>query len=152
MGWQTPDVPDSPGVRDSDRSKRTGRAVRPDAEPTVLIGPCAITYISVNHQTRLQFDDVEVVIESPFVLSADGVEHQLDPQDRSGLGPLLNVYPDDLLAAVTRRDCSLTLEFASGATIFVEQDPHYEAWQIDGPGSRLVVCPPAGDGTLSIWE
>jgi len=41
---------------------------------------------------------------------------------------------------------------ASGAKILVEQDPHYEAWESVGPGSRLVVCPPAGNGTLTVWE
>ena len=92
------------------------------------------------------------MIESPFALTVGGVEYRLNPESRGGLGPLLDVYPDDLVAAVTGPDCSLTLKFASGARILVEQAPDYEAWEIVGPGSRLVVCPPAGNGTLTVWE
>ncbi len=123
-----------------------------DADPTVLIADSALTYIRVDHQTRLQFGDAEVVIETPFTLTAAGVEHRLDPEARSGLGPLLAVYPNDLVAATARPDCSLVLDFVSGARIVIDQHPSYEAWSIVGPGSRLVVCPPAGAGTLSVWR
>ncbi len=32
------------------------------------LAPCNLSFIRVDHQTRLQFEHTEVVIESPFVL------------------------------------------------------------------------------------
>ncbi len=125
---------------------------RPEPEWPRLVEPGPLTFVRIDHQTRLQFGDVEVTIEADFTLTVAAVEHHLDPGERSGLGPLLGIYPDDLIAATAGADCSLSLEFARGASIHVEQDAHYEAWQISGPGTRLVVCPPQGDGTLAVWE
>jgi hypothetical protein len=32
------------------------------------------------------------------------------------------------------------------------QHPQYEAWQVVGPGSRLIVCPPASGSGLAVWS
>jgi Family of unknown function (DUF6188) len=112
-----------------------------------------LTFIRVDHQSRLQFEGTEVMIESAFELRTAGVIHELDPEDRAGLGPFLNLYPDTLAAGFVEPDCSLHVDFVSGTQIIVRQHARYEAWQISGPGSRLVVCPPAGGGGgLSVWE
>lgn len=97
------------------------------------------------------FEATEVVIESPFVLRRDGVEYTLDPGERANLGPLLALYPDSLSAATVDAASTLHLSFVSGATIFVPGDPQYEAWQVNGPGRRLVVCDPGTEGKLSVW-
>jgi hypothetical protein len=52
-----------------------------------------LTYVRVDHQTRLQFGSTEFVIECPFTLTTDGAVHRLDPESRIDLGPLLAVYP-----------------------------------------------------------
>jgi hypothetical protein len=58
-----------------------------------------LSFIRIDHQTRLQFEDTEVVIELPFVLESAGTRRELDPEDRAALGPVLALYPDSLLAA-----------------------------------------------------
>lgn len=57
------------------------------------------------------FDDTEVVIESPFVLHLAGVRYELDPTERSGLGPLLSLYPDMLEAVGADPSGTLLLRF-----------------------------------------
>ena len=92
------------------------------------------------------------MIESPFVLQIRGVDHHLDPGERAGLGPLLSLYPDALSAASVDADGALRLAFVSGASISVPSDARYEAWQVNGPGSFLVVCVPGNSGDLAIWS
>jgi hypothetical protein len=110
-----------------------------------------LTFIRIDHQTRLQFGLFEVVIETPFVLVVDEEERLLDPADRSNLGPLLALYPDSLASASIDEHAALSLMFASGASITVRQDPCYEAWQINGPDGYLVVCTPGTTGDLATW-
>jgi hypothetical protein len=114
--------------------------------------PCDLTFLRVDHQTRLQFEKTEVVIESPFLFTIGGVEYRLDPGERAGLGPLLSLYPDTLSSAVLDADATLRLGFASGAQIVVPPDRQYEAWQINGPGTYLVVCVPGTSGDLAVWS
>ena len=47
------------------------------------------------------------MIESPFRLLVEGAAHGLDPDDRSGLGPLLGIYPDRLAEAGQTTPASL---------------------------------------------
>ncbi len=109
-----------------------------------------LTFIRVDHQARLQFGESEIVIESPFQLAAAGTVHALDPQDRSGLGPLLAVYPDRLNAAGAQADGTLRLTFISGAAVTVAPDPQFEAWQVNKATSHhLLVCMPGGE--LAVW-
>ena len=92
------------------------------------------------------------MIETAFSLTANGTEHTLDPGHREELGPFLALYPATLSSATVDADLTLRLSFASGAAITVPQHPRYESWHIVGPGSRLIVCPPAGAGTLAVWR
>jgi hypothetical protein len=142
-----------PYIRQSDDSVHEGRVVHPGQDWSLQIEATDLTFIRVDHQSRLQFDGTEVVIESAFELRTAGEIHHLDPEVRAGLGPFLSLYPDTLSAGFVEPDCSLHLEFVSGAQIIVRQDARYEAWQISGPGRRLVVCPPVGgNGGLSVWQ
>jgi hypothetical protein len=98
-----------------------------------------LTYLRVNFQTRLQFGRTEVVIESPFRLTVGDAVYDLDPNDRSGLGPLLALYPDTLDRLTMSARGTLTLSFVSGASVTVEPDEHYEAWSVGD-----FICPPGG--------
>lgn len=111
-----------------------------------------LTFIRIDHQTRLQFEATEIVVESPFVLQHGDATYPLDPRERAGLGPVLALYPDTLVEAAVDDEASLRLHFASGASITVWQNPHYEAWQVSGPDHYLVVCPPGMDGKLAVRE
>ena len=138
-------------IRQSDGSSHQGRVVHPGQDWSLQIEATELTFIRVDHQSRLQFDDIEVVIEAAFELRTAGVIHELDPEVRTGLGPLLNIDPDTLSTGFVEPDCTLHLEFVTGTRLIVRPDAMYEAWQVRCPGSRLVVCPPAG-GSLSVWE
>jgi Family of unknown function (DUF6188) len=91
------------------------------------------------------------VIGTPFRLITKEGKRTLDPDVRANLGPLIAIYPAYLASAEVETNLTLRLTFEGGATIEVPQNPHYEAWHVVGPGSRLIVCPPEGDGTLSVW-
>jgi hypothetical protein len=144
-------MPDLPLIRHSDGSTSQGRVVDSGGRTLdAVLGD--ITFVRVDHQTRLQIGEVEIVIESPFTLRVGGRDYSLDPGDRGGLGPLLALYPDTLDAAALGLDGALHLMFASGATITVPPDPDFESWEIVGPGSALIVCMPGTDGPLAFWD
>lgn len=111
-----------------------------------------LSFIRIDHQTRLQFGPTEVVIESPFVLRTPTHEAQLDPGERGGLGILLELYPTAMVSASIDANATLDLSLANGYSISVPADPQYEAWQVNGPGTFLVVCVPGSSGQLAIWK
>lgn len=143
-----PGMPQPPYIRDSEGVVRQGATLSPDAVALPQLSGVDLSFIRIDHQTRLQFEDVEVVIESPFTLTAGGVTASMD--EREDLGPLLALYPDTLVSMSVGSDCRLRVSFVSGASIEVPADPQYEAWQVVGPGAALVVCQPGGEG-LSCW-
>jgi hypothetical protein len=139
-----------PYIIHSNGSRSYGTTMRA-SEWTLSLAPCDLSFVRVNHQTRLQFEGTEVVIGGGFVLNENGLEHHLDPGERGALGPVLRVYPDTLTEASIEDDGTLRLAFERGAVIVVPPDRHYEPWQISGPGSALIVCNPGTEGKLSIW-
>ena len=144
-------MPQGPLIIRSDGSQHVGDTADP-SDWRLTLAPCDLTFIRVSHQARLQFDQVEVVIESRFTLDRGGIAFELDPNDRMGLGPFLAVYPASLTAASIDGDGTLRLSFDTGDQITVPPDPRYEPWQISGPGTALVVCQPGEVGTLAIWR
>jgi hypothetical protein len=71
-----------PSIR-SDGSRSEGRVVLAGEESLDLaLGD--VNFIRIDHQTRLQAGEVEIVIESPFTLRAEGSEYALDPGDEVG--------------------------------------------------------------------
>lgn len=122
------DSPRPPFTRHSDGSIREGRNAQ--AEPNLLdrLGNAELTFVRVDHQMRLQFGAFEIVIESPFRLTAvDGTKYDLDPGLRADLGPVLDLYPGALVAATVDDEAALCLGFANGATLHVPADHDYEA-------------------------
>jgi hypothetical protein len=148
------DEPQPPFVRPADGTTAEGFIVSDGANRDLRIAGRDLTFIRVDFQTRLQFDEFEVVIECPFVLreGASHVEYRLDPRDTASLAPLLRLYPDALVTADADADATLHLAFASGAAVVVPADERYEAWQVNGPGNFLVVCVPGREGKLAIWS
>lgn len=124
----------------------------PEAVPALQLEGVDLTWIEIDFQVRLKFADTVVTIGTAFRLTTGGTIHELDPELRSELGPLLGVYPATVATADITDDLTLRIGFTSGSTIEVPQDPHYESWLINGPGSRLIVCPPSGGSGLAIWS
>lgn len=138
-----------PYVVRSDGSSSEGKVIRADGSLDLTLGE--VNFIRIDHQARLQVGEVEIVIESPFKLRAEGTEYALDPGERGGLGPFLALWPDELTMVSVGSDGTLHLTFGKGATLTVPPDPHYEAWQIAGPGTALIVCMPGTEGQLAVW-
>jgi hypothetical protein len=140
--------PHAPYIIHADGSVSQGESI--DAGQFVWEHPLSdLTFFRIDHQARIQVEDVEFVIGLPFSLKSDGVEYALDPAERSGLGPLLALYPDTVEQASVDGLGTLGLRFGSGASITVPANPRWEAWQIVGPGTALVVCSPGG--RLAVW-
>jgi hypothetical protein len=138
-----------PLIIESDGTRRQGTVVRPGLDWNLDLRDLELSYFRIDHQTCLHFEDTVIQVGCPFTLTVEGKTHVLDePED---LGPLLAQYPDTLITGTVDQDGSLHLGFRRGWTIDVLPNPHYEAWQIYGPGKRVVVCPPDG-GTLSVWS
>jgi hypothetical protein len=111
----------------------------PDGGREFQLADPVLSWIRVDHQSRLQFGKAELVIECPFTLRVGGAQHDLDPKNRDALGPLLGLYPDTAETLTMTPDGTLTAVFASGSSLTVPPDPRYEAWNICG-----FWCPPGG--------
>lgn len=133
---------------ESDGTRRQGAMVRPCHGWDLDLRDLEMSFIRIDHRTWLQFGEVAIVIGCPFTLKVGDKTHVLD--EREDLGPLLAQYPDTLTSGTVDEDATLRLVFGRGWTIDVPPDAHYEAWEIQGPGKNLVVCPPDGR-TLAIW-
>lgn len=142
--------PRPPYIRDGAGNVTEGSVRHADNRLLPDLGGHDITFIRIDHQTRLQVDEWEIVIESPFVLRKPDGEFRLDPAERSGLGPLLDCYPGTLTLATMDADAALHLELADGTLLVVPPDENYEAWQVYGPGTFLLVCLP-GRGQVAVW-
>jgi Family of unknown function (DUF6188) len=142
---------DKPVITDSDGRKLYGEVVRPTHKRVLAIEQTDLAYIRIDHQTRLQFGDVEVAIGCPFNLTVDDVVYQLDPEARIDLGPLVALYPAVLSAAYVSGRADLHLEFDGGATIVVPQNADYEAWEVHDDQGWLLVCLPGSSGEMAEW-
>jgi hypothetical protein len=72
---------------------------RPGDDRPLRVPKVDLSFIRVDHQVRLQFEETEVMIESPFVVAVNGTQLELDPGERGDLGPILALYPDSLQEA-----------------------------------------------------
>jgi hypothetical protein len=104
----------------------------PDGGREFILTERRLTFIRIDMQVRLQFGEAELGIEQPFTLTTNDGTFRLDPQYRGELGPLLNLYPDEIARVLMRSDGTLTATFASGSHLTVKPHPKYEAWSLGG--------------------
>jgi hypothetical protein len=102
----------------------------PDGGREFVLDEPALSFIRIDHQSRLQFGRTEVAIDSPFVVTVDGTVHYLDPQRRDGLGPLAALFPGSLRWLWTSAEGELTAVFQSGAKLTVAPHPAIKAWSV----------------------
>lgn len=93
----------------------------------------SLSFIRIDHRTRLQFGPTEVAVTTPFTVESQGVVHRLDPHLRAGLGPLLAVFPGAARWLWTTARGELTVAFESGTKIVVAPDPVIDAWSVGSP-------------------
>jgi hypothetical protein len=62
------------------------------------------------------------------------------------------LHPSTLESLSLDDDGTLHLSFDNAASIAVPPHLVYEAWQISGPSTALVVCTPGNSGTLAVWD
>jgi hypothetical protein len=139
-----PHIRDSAGAVTHGSVRTAGSGLLPN------LGGRDITFFRIDHQTRLQIDEFEIIIEGPFLLRTLDDEFHLDPAERSGLGPLLDCYPGTLVGAAIGDDAALHLELADSTVLTVPPAKQFEAWQLRGPGTFLLVCLP-GQGQVATW-
>jgi hypothetical protein len=139
-----------PYIQNADGVVREGLNVVPRSLKLPNVGGMELESIVVQHQVRLTFDVVQVVIETPFLLRMLGEMHDLSPDVREGLGPLLALYPDIAESLTLADDSTLRLRFRSGALVEVPAAAQYEAWQVQGPADFLAVCAPGGEAVM-LW-
>lgn len=144
-------MPHGPLIIRADGSLGPGSTADP-SDWRLTLAPCDLSFIRVDHQARLQFDEVEVMISTRFQVKRRNSVYDLDPGDRGGLGPLLAIYPAALASASIDGDGTLRLAFDNGDTLTVPPDRDFEPWQISGPATALIVCMPGEKGTLAIWS
>lgn len=145
------DVEVRPAITHSDGAVHLGDYVPPSAVPPLGLDGCELDCLIVLNDVRLQFGDTLVVFGTPFMLTSVGWKGWLDPEERAALGPLLAIYPATLLRATVDEGLTLRLEFDTGARLEAPPYEQFEAWQIQGPGARRIVCPPGRDGLLAVW-
>jgi hypothetical protein len=104
----------------------------PDGGRDFILTEPKLSFIRIDMQSRLQFGEAQLEIETPFTLTTTDGSYELDPGDRAGLGPLLSLYPDQIVHLMMRRDGTLDATFASGSVLTVKPHPKYEAWNIAG--------------------
>jgi hypothetical protein len=144
-------MPTGPLIVYSGGSASPGSASAP-ADWTLTIAPRELSWIRIDHQTRLQVEDVEIVIGGRFEFNRDATRFELDAAERNGLGPVLALYPATLVVASIDPDGTLRLVFDNGGSIGVPPDMDYEPWEILGPGTAHVVCTPGIPGALAVWS
>ncbi len=113
----------------------------PDGGREFVLDDRSLSFIRIDHQSRLQFGRCEVVVGSPFVVVIRGLAHHLHPQHWDELGPLVALFPGTVRWLWTSTHGQLNAVFNGGSTLTVPPDPVTTAWSV---GS--VFCLPGGPG------
>lgn len=113
----------------------------PDGGREFVLEDPSLSFIRIDHQSRLQFGRCEVVIASPFAVQMGGLAHHLHPHHTEGLGPLLALFPGTVRWLWTSTKGQLNAVFVHGATLTVPPHPVTTAWSV---GS--VYCLPTDPG------
>jgi hypothetical protein len=138
-----------PEIRYSDGSVRKGENLPPGVLPVLELAGSELTFVRIDHAVRLtwRFGSRRRSLSKPQATSGYSI-----PRERSELGPLLVIFPGNLANAGADGDLKLHLDFEGGTRLTIPQHPRYESWHIIGPGSREMHCPPAGDGTVALFD
>ena len=143
-----------PYIRDAQGNIRQGETI--DGALSVPIGSGRVEQCRLDNAFSLAIEASGewwlLKIEVPFdVASPQAASERFGSDGRpsawgSAADALLNNTVAD--ASVTAEGV-LRLAFADGTRLDVEPSQHWEAWQLEGPGERLIVCGPGGQ--LSRW-
>jgi Family of unknown function (DUF6188) len=102
----------------------------PDGGREFVLEDSTLSFIRIDHQSRLRFGRTEVMIGGPFVLEMGGAVHHLSPQRWDALGPLVALYPSSLRWLWTSARGELKAVFHHGAVLTVPSDPTSTAWSV----------------------
>lgn len=95
-------------------------------------------------------NDAVVVIEEPCVVThPDGSERKVQISAPETIPALLAADPR-LIVEVSEEGGALRIVLDDGCEIVIPPNDEYEAWRIEGPGDRGVVCMPGGE--LAVWS
>jgi hypothetical protein len=111
----------------------------PDGGSEFVLDEPALSYLRIDHRSKLQFGEAELAIGTSFTIEARGVIHRLDPQRWDELGPLVAVFPGTLRWLWTSPQGELTAVFRTGTTVTVPPNPVSRAWSVGN-----VSCLPLG--------
>jgi hypothetical protein len=95
-----------------------------------------------------------VVLEEPFeVCSSDGQASLVQPAHKADLGPVLACFEKIVdTVAVSRESGSLLLTFTDATTIAAASHEHFEAWEVNAPGVKLIAMPGGGEPAVFVQE
>jgi hypothetical protein len=143
-----------PFIRDAQGSRRQGETI--DGPLSVPIGSGRVEQCRLDNAFSLAIEASGewwlLRIEVPFVVaSPEGTSERFGSDGRpSAWGPAADVLLHNTVAdaSVTAAGV-LRLAFADGTRLDIEPTQQWEAWQLEGPAERLIVCGPGGQ--LSRW-
>jgi hypothetical protein len=114
----------------------------------------AVSRCILDHAFILEFHEAEgkviLRIEEAFLISDNGVSHELTTVMPAGLGPALELFGQVVRLATASQEGRLKVAFEGGRILSVEPDNCYEAWEISGPRGMRAVCTPGG--AISVWQ
>jgi Family of unknown function (DUF6188) len=116
----------------------------PDGGREFVLEEPALSFIRIDHQSRLRFGRTEVMIGGPFTLELGGTVHHLSPQRWGALGPLVALYPSSVRWLWSSAQGELKMVFQHGAVLTVPTDPISTAWSVGNIFAQSVgPAPPA---------
>jgi hypothetical protein len=131
---------------------------REDGDVEIQLSDAEVSSVTLTVQLAVVIADKDrdyltVTLSTPFnVRERDNREwHTVDPEEGGpALGRLVVALRNK---AATRchisADGTLALEFGGDVTLSVPPDAHYEAWDVDHKGFKIVAGP---GGALAIWD
>jgi len=96
-------------------------------------------------------DILRVYIQGRFTLAdGEGREQSFgESNDATAFAPLLALMARAVARIFVSRNSELSLAFADGSAIHVAPDPLSEAWELEGLGKLMLICPPGGGSPIT---
>jgi hypothetical protein len=95
-------------------------------------------------------ETIDICIETAFTMENKEDNFICTPEDPKSLSPILPLVNSRVDLVVIENSGQLTIHFDSGASIRINPDPSYEAWQLGASSGFLMVCPP--EGKVAIFQ